>query len=80
MKKFIWVSLLIVMGCRDKSDVIISVTPDQLIGTWKDPSSKIQLGKRLTFTQTQAYRAIDSLASCQPVEPTKALHYRYTIV
>ncbi|PQA53382.1 hypothetical protein C5O19_24355 [Siphonobacter curvatus] len=79
MKKFIWVSLLFAMGCRDKSDVIISLTPDQLIGTWKDTSPKIQLGKRLTFTHTQAYTAIDSLASCQPVEPNKALRYRYTI-
>lgn len=67
------------MGCRDKSDVIISMTSDQLIGTWKDTSPKIQLGKRLTFTHTQAYRAIDSLASCRPVEPNNALRYRYTI-
>ncbi|OZI07894.1 hypothetical protein BWI93_12185 [Siphonobacter sp. BAB-5385] len=79
MKTFIWIILLLTMGCRKQPEVLISITPDQLVGTWKDPSSKVQLGKRLTFTETHVYRAVDSVANCQPVEPNKALPYTYTL-
>ncbi len=67
------------MGCRKQPDVMISITPDQLAGTWKDPSPKGQLGKRLTFTETHVYRAVDSVANCQAVKPNQALPYTYIL-
>ena len=78
MKKFIWVSVLMAIGCRDRSEVIIPVAPNQLVGTWTTPSTRLLPGNRLTFTETYVYMAADSITSCQPVKQGEAVLWTYT--